>query len=64
MHSVLALSIADVFISIGSFHENLEDASERIEFCAERTLLDPTGEYSAAMMGTVNCRGRVECRII
>jgi hypothetical protein len=32
LYSVLALAIADVFLCVGSFHEHIEDALDRIEF--------------------------------
>jgi hypothetical protein len=64
MHSVLALSIADGFICVSSFHQHLEDALGRIEFGEEMTLPDRTGEYSAAIIGILDCGCSVEWRLI
>jgi hypothetical protein len=60
MRSVLALSIADGFIVVSSFHHHLEDAVGRIEFGEEMTLLDRTGEYSSAIIGISDCGCSVE----
>jgi hypothetical protein len=64
MHSVFALSSADVVIYIGFFQEGIEDALDRLKLGEKMRLFEQANEYSMAIIGNVDCTCCVECRMI